>query len=114
MSGGQLYAKSIQRRKTRRSYLRFAISARTLARTLVVILNRVQETIGRRLRRCADICRGDSLKAVADRWACDRSTVRRNLEAAGVKAFCLGHGKHGIVRYLLRDIEDYERRCREP
>jgi hypothetical protein len=55
-----------------------------------------------------------SLKAVADRWACDRSTVRRNLEAAGVKAFCLGHGKHGIVRYLLKDIEDYERRCREP
>lgn len=55
-----------------------------------------------------------SLKAVADRWACDRSTVRRNLEAAGVKAFCLGHGKHGIVRYLLRDVEDYERRCREP
>jgi hypothetical protein len=40
--------------------------------------------------------------------------VRRNLEAAGVKAFCLGHGKHGIVRYLLRDVEDYERRCREP
>lgn len=55
-----------------------------------------------------------SLKAVADRWACDRSTVRRNLETAGVKAFCLGHGKHGIVRYLLKDVEDYERRCREP
>ena len=55
-----------------------------------------------------------SLKALADRWACDRSTVRRNLEAAGVKAFCLGHGKHGIVRYLLKDVEDYERRCREP
>jgi hypothetical protein len=55
-----------------------------------------------------------SLKAVADRWACDRSTVRRNLDAAGVKAFCLGHGKHGIVRYLLKDVEDYERRCREP
>ena len=55
-----------------------------------------------------------SLKAVADRWACDRSTVRRNLEAAGVKAFCLGHGRHGIVRYLLKDVEDYERRCREP
>jgi hypothetical protein len=55
-----------------------------------------------------------SLKALADRWACDRSTVRRNLETAGVKAFCLGHGKHGIVRYLLRDVEDYERRCREP
>jgi hypothetical protein len=54
------------------------------------------------------------LKAVADRWACDRSTVRRNLETAGVKAFCLGHGKHGIVRYLLKDVEDYERRCREP
>ena len=55
-----------------------------------------------------------SLKALADQWACDRSTVRRNLETAGVKAFCLGHGKHGIVRYLLKDVEDYERRCREP
>lgn len=55
-----------------------------------------------------------SLKAVAERWACDRTTVRRNLEAAGVKAFCLGHGRHGIVRYLLRDVEEYERRCREP
>ncbi len=55
-----------------------------------------------------------SLKTLSDRWACDRTTVRRNLEAAGVKAFCLGHGKHGIVRYLLKDVEDYERRCREP
>ena len=55
-----------------------------------------------------------SLRAVADRWACDRTTVRRNLGAAGVKAFCLGHGKHGIVRYLVKDVEDYERRCREP
>lgn len=55
-----------------------------------------------------------SLKAVAERWDCDRTTVRRNLEAAGIKAFCLGHGKHGIVRYLLKDVEDYERRCREP
>jgi hypothetical protein len=55
-----------------------------------------------------------SLKAVAERWACDRTTVRRNLEAAGVKAFCFGHGRHGIVRYPLRDVEEYERRCREP
>lgn len=55
-----------------------------------------------------------SLKAVAERWECDRTTVRRNLEAAGIKAFCLGHGKHGIVRFLLKDVEDYERRCREP
>jgi len=55
-----------------------------------------------------------SLKALSERWACDRTTVRRNLEAAGVKAFCLGHGRHGIVRYLLRDVEEYERRCREP
>jgi hypothetical protein len=55
-----------------------------------------------------------SLKAVSERWACDRATVRRNLDAAGVKAFCLGHGKHGIVRFLFKDVEDYERRCREP
>lgn len=55
-----------------------------------------------------------SLKALSERWDCDRTTVRRNLEAAGVKAFCLGHGRHGIVRYLLRDVEEYERRCREP
>ncbi len=55
-----------------------------------------------------------ALRAVAERWDCDRSTVRRNLEAAGVKAFCLGHGKHGIVRYLFQEVEDYERRCREP
>ena len=55
-----------------------------------------------------------SLRALAERWDCDRATVRRNLEAGGVKAFCLGHGRHGIVRYLLRDVEEYERRCREP
>ena len=55
-----------------------------------------------------------SLKSLATMWDCDRTTVRRNLETAGVKAFFLGHGKHGIVRYLVRDVEEYERRCREP
>jgi hypothetical protein len=55
-----------------------------------------------------------SLKSLAEMWECDRTTVRRNLETAGVKAFFLGHGKHGIVRYLARDVEEYERRCREP
>jgi hypothetical protein len=51
-----------------------------------------------------------TLKTVADRWACDGSTVRKNLEAAVVKAFCIGLGKHVTVRYLLKDIKDYDRR----
>jgi hypothetical protein len=44
----------------------------------------------------------------------ENTTVRRNLETAGVKAFFLGHGKHGIARYLARDVKEYERRCPEP
>jgi len=55
-----------------------------------------------------------TLNALADRWACDRKTVRRNLEADGVPAYYLGRGKRGIVRYDLRDVEEYEQRHRGP
>jgi hypothetical protein len=55
-----------------------------------------------------------TLNALADRWACDRKTVRRNLEADGVPAYFLGRGKRGIVRYDLRDVEEYEQRHRGP
>ena len=55
-----------------------------------------------------------SLRALAQRWGCDPSTVRRNLEAAGVKAYLLGHGLRGTVRYDLADVEHYEQGSREP
>lgn len=49
-----------------------------------------------------------SPKELADRWRCSRPTVTRIAERAGLRRFCLGEGRNGIVRYLRNEVEAYE------
>lgn len=49
-----------------------------------------------------------SPKDLADRWRCSRPTVSRIAERAGLRRFCLGEGRNGMVRYLRTEVEAYE------
>ncbi len=49
-----------------------------------------------------------SPKDLAERWRCSRPTVTRIAERAGLRRFCLGEGRNGIVRYLREEVEAYE------
>ena len=56
-----------------------------------------------------------SLKFLAEQWEVSRSTVKRRLEAAGVRAFYIGgDGRNSTVRYSASDVEEFLRRCRAP
>ena len=46
---------------------------------------------------------------LADRWACARTTAQRIAMRAGISKVFLGHGRNGMVRYPLEEIEAYER-----
>ena len=50
-----------------------------------------------------------SLKTLAKRWDCSRTTVTRLLDKAGVQAFFLGQGRNGTKRYRKEDIEAFLR-----
>ncbi len=43
------------------------------------------------------------------RWRCTRSAVHRYCKDAKFRRFMLGNGKNGNVRYLLSDVEKYEK-----
>ncbi len=47
-------------------------------------------------------------KELADRWRCSRSSVDRIARRAGLTRECLGEGKNGMVRYLWKEVLDYE------
>lgn len=49
-----------------------------------------------------------SPKELASRWRCGRSSVDRIARIAGMTRLCLGDGKNGTVRYLLKEVVDYE------
>ena len=44
----------------------------------------------------------------AERWQCARSSIDRIVRRAGIKRFCLGEGKNGMVRFLRKEVEAYE------
>ncbi len=48
-----------------------------------------------------------SVKTLAERWDCSRTTVSRLLDEAGVEAFYFGKGRNGSRRYLNADIDRY-------
>ncbi|HEY6874253.1 MAG TPA: hypothetical protein VI298_16125 [Geobacteraceae bacterium] len=50
-----------------------------------------------------------SPKELAKRWRCARSSVDRIADRARLKKMFLGEGKNGIVRYLRKEVEEYER-----
>lgn len=42
------------------------------------------------------------------RWRCSRATVDRIAVRACLTRLCLGDGRNGIIRYLLKEVEQYE------
>ncbi len=49
-----------------------------------------------------------SPRELAARWRCARSSVDRIVRRAGLRRCCLGVGRNGMVRYLRREVMDYE------
>ncbi len=49
---------------------------------------------------------------LAARWSCSRSSVDRIARRASLTRLCLGEGRNGMVRYLRKEVEEYEARCR--
>lgn len=47
-------------------------------------------------------------RELADRWRCSRSSVDRIARRVGLTRVCLGHGERGMVRFLRREVEEYE------
>lgn len=54
-----------------------------------------------------------SLKALARRWDCSRSTVRRILQRAGVRAYFLNDSRNGTLRYRYCEVLEYEGKSKE-
>lgn len=49
-----------------------------------------------------------SPRELAERWRCARSSVDRIASRAGLRRVCLGGGQRGMVRYLRKEVEQYE------
>ena len=49
-----------------------------------------------------------SPKDLARRWSCSCTSAQRIAEREGISRFLLGHGRNGMVRYPLAEIEAYE------
>jgi len=49
-----------------------------------------------------------SPKELASRWRCSRSSIDRIARRARLTRVFLGEGKNGIVRYLAKEVMDYE------
>ncbi|TSK05047.1 MAG: hypothetical protein FPO08_16170 [Geobacter sp.] len=47
---------------------------------------------------------------LAKRWDCSRSSVDRVTGKAKFRRFILGSGPNGNIRYLLEDVEEFERK----
>jgi DNA-binding transcriptional regulator YhcF (GntR family) len=48
-----------------------------------------------------------SVKTLAARWDCSRTTVSRLLEDAGVEPVFLGKGRNGSKRYRKKDVDAF-------
>lgn len=61
---------------------------------------------------CAGNCEAlyISGKELAERWQCARTSVDRIARRIGLKRLYLGHGKNGIVRFLRKEVEAYEKK----
>ena len=53
-----------------------------------------------------------SLREIAQRWYCSRSTVKRILARAEIHPFFFGDSRNSTVRYSVAEIEAYMRRCK--
>ena len=50
-----------------------------------------------------------SPRELAERWRCSRSSVDRIAKKAGLHRVCLGSGRRGMIRYVTKEVEDYEK-----
>jgi hypothetical protein len=53
-----------------------------------------------------------SLAELEALWHCHRTTVKRRLDAAGVRPYILNPARTGLLRYAIRDIQVFVERCR--
>lgn len=53
-----------------------------------------------------------SPKELANRWRCARSSADRITRQAGLTRFYLGDGRNGMVRFILKEVEEYEQQRR--
>ncbi|HAI10431.1 MAG TPA: hypothetical protein DCM28_01920 [Phycisphaerales bacterium] len=44
------------------------------------------------------------------RWQCSRTSVDRIARRAGLSRVCLGKGRNGIVRYIRKEVEEFEQK----
>ena len=49
-----------------------------------------------------------SPRELSKRWQCGRSSVDRIARRNNFTRICLGEGKNGMVRYIRREVEQYE------
>jgi len=49
-----------------------------------------------------------SARELADRWRCSRSTVARIAQRQGFARLLVGKGRNGMVRYLRKEVDDFE------
>lgn len=69
----------------------------------------VAESAGERKAKMVDaISEYMTAKEIAERWHCARSSVDRALQRAGLRRFYFGTGRNGMVRYLRREVMDFE------
>lgn len=55
-----------------------------------------------------------SLKELADRFSCDRSTIARRLAAAGVRPYVFNESRTGLKRYSLDEVLAFVREAKGP
>lgn len=53
-----------------------------------------------------------SPKSLAMRWQCSRSSIDRIARRAGLTRYFFGHGRNGMIRYLRKEVENYEQNRR--
>ena len=66
-----------------------------------------------RARKRREIKEGESPylspRELAEWWRCSRSSVDRIARRAALTRCCLGEGRNGIVRYLRKEVEEFEK-----
>jgi len=46
---------------------------------------------------------------LAERWQCSRTSVHRIAQEGGLTRVCLGNGRNAMVRYIRKEVIDYEK-----
>ncbi len=55
-----------------------------------------------------------SLRQLAERFSCDRTTIARRLAAAGIRPYVFNDTRTGLKRYALAEVMEYLYQSRGP